>query len=169
METEFGEPDANQEWEIGEPLRRAVGSIPLEPGPSRSRALSEAKTLAQEALATLVFLGQRRQLTAKELRQARAIQRFLDALEEERVAYPGYQAPSANGSKAQAALGLETTTQRQDKSDSFPTIIRGEGSRQLPRCTAPKLAACYAKPCSELERGNREEAAASRQRGGSLE
>jgi hypothetical protein len=102
VDAKFGDIDASQEWEIGEPLRSAVGSIPLEPGPSRSHALSEAKPLAQEALATLAFLEQRRQLTAKELRQARAILRFLAAVEEEEAVYQGYQGPSANGSKAEA-------------------------------------------------------------------
>jgi LysM repeat protein len=102
VDAKFGDIDASQQWEIGEPLRRAAGSIPLEPGPSRSHALSEAKRLAQEALATLSFLEQRRQLTAKELRQARAIQRFLAAVEEEEAVYQGYQGPSANGSKAEA-------------------------------------------------------------------
>lgn len=101
MDTEFGELDANQQWEIGEPLRRALGSIPLEPGPSRSRALSETKPLAQEALATLTLLEQRRQLTAKELRQAGAIRRLLVALEEEEEAvYPGYQGRHASCSEA---------------------------------------------------------------------
>lgn len=91
VDTEFGALDASQEWEIGERLRRAVGCIPLEPGPSRNRALTEAKPLAQEALATLAFLERRRQLTAKELRQAGAIRRFLVALGEEEAVYPGYQ------------------------------------------------------------------------------
>jgi hypothetical protein len=85
VDTEFAELDASQEWEIGEPLRRAVGSIPLDPGANWRHALSEAKPLAHEAMATLAFLEQRRQLTTKELRQARAIQRFLAALEEEEM------------------------------------------------------------------------------------
>ena len=85
MDTEFAELNASQEWEIGEPLRRALGSIPLHPGAYRRHALTEVKPLAQEASATLALLEQRRQLTAKEHRQARAFRRFLAALEEEEM------------------------------------------------------------------------------------
>jgi hypothetical protein len=81
--TEFAELDASQEWEIGEPLRRALGSIPLHPGANRSRALSEVKPLAEDALATLALLELRRRLTAKEHRRAHAIRSLLAALEEE--------------------------------------------------------------------------------------
>ena len=107
VDTKFAELDVSQEWEIGEPLRRAVSSIPLKAGPSRSRALSEAKLLAEEAIATLAFLEQRRQLSAKEHSQARAIQRFLEEVEREQVLFPSYHQgrpglePSANGSKSQ--------------------------------------------------------------------
>jgi hypothetical protein len=90
-----------------------VGSIPLEPGSFRSRALSEAKPLAHEAMATLAFLERRRRLTAKELRQGRAIQRFLVALEEEEAVYQGYQqGPSANGSKADATGAQRVGTEK---------------------------------------------------------
>ena len=85
VDTEFGELDASQEWEIGEPLRCAVGSIPLEPGVSRRHALSKAKLLVEAALRTLALLERRRNLSAKEHRQARALRRFLAALEEEEV------------------------------------------------------------------------------------
>jgi LysM repeat protein len=103
---EVAELDVSREWEIGEPLRRAVSSIPLKAGPSRSHALSKAKLLAEEAIATLAFLEQRRQLSAKEHSQARAIRRFLEAVEREQVLFPSYQGrhglePSANGSKSQ--------------------------------------------------------------------
>jgi hypothetical protein len=81
--TEFGELDASQEWEIGEPLRRALGSVLLHPGTYRRHALSEVKPLVQDALGTLAHLRLHRQLTAKEHRQARALQSFLAALEEE--------------------------------------------------------------------------------------
>ncbi len=110
VNAEFGEPDASREWEIGEPLRRAVGSIPLEPGPDRSRALSEARPLAQGSLATLAFLEQRRRLSPKELRQAGAIRRFLAALEEEEAVYQGHQGTSANGSKANGSKAEATAT-----------------------------------------------------------
>ena len=85
MDTEFGELDESQEWEIGEPLRRAAGSIPLEPGAARRHALSEVKPVAEDALRSLALLEGRRHLSAKEHRQARAIRRFLAALEEEEV------------------------------------------------------------------------------------
>jgi hypothetical protein len=104
----FADLDVSREWKIGEPLRCAVSSIPLEAGPSRSRALSEAKLLAEDAMATLAFLEQRRQLSAKEHRQARAIRRFLEAVKEEQVLFPSYQGrsgpepSSANGSKTEA-------------------------------------------------------------------
>lgn len=85
MDTEFAELNASQEWEIGEPLRRALESIPLHPGAYRRHALSEVKPLAQDALATLTLLEQRRQLTPNEHRQAHTIRRFLAALEEEEM------------------------------------------------------------------------------------
>lgn len=85
MDTEFAELNASQEWEIGEPLRRALESIPLHPGAYRRHALSEVKPLAQDALATLTLLEQRRQLTPNEHRQAHAIRGFLAALEEEEM------------------------------------------------------------------------------------
>jgi LysM domain len=109
-DTEFGGLDASREWEIGEPIRRAVGSMPLVPGPARSRALWEAKPLAQDALATLAFLEQRRRLSSKELRQAGAIRRFLAALEEEEAVYQGSQGTRANGSEANGSEAEATAT-----------------------------------------------------------
>jgi LysM repeat protein len=109
-DTEFGGLDASREWEIVEPIRRAVGSMPLVPGPARSRALWEAKPLAQDALATLAFLEQRRRLSPKELRQARAIRRFLAALEEEEAVYQGSQGTRANGSEANGSEAEATAT-----------------------------------------------------------
>ena len=85
VDTGFGELDASQEWEIGEPLRRAAESIPLEPGAARRHALSEVKPVAEDALRTLALLEGRRNLSAKEHRQARALRRFLAALEEEEM------------------------------------------------------------------------------------
>jgi len=129
VNTEFGELDASREWEIGEPLRRAVGSIPLEPGPARSRALSEARPLAQDSLATLAFLEQRRRLSPKELRQAGAIRRFLVALEEEEAVYQGHRVTSANGSKANGSRAEETTATKNGA---------GRGTRHIE--TAPRIA-----------------------------
>ena len=126
VNTEFGEPDASREWEIGEPLRRAVGSIPLEPGPARSRALSEARPLAQDALATLAFLEQRRRLSSKEHSQARAIRRFLAALEEEEAVYQGHRGPSANGSEAN---GSEANGSEANGSEAEATATKNGASR----------------------------------------
>lgn len=83
MDTEFAELDANQEWEIGEPLKEVLASIPLHPGAYRHHALLEVKPLAEDALETLAHLAQLRQLFVKEQRQAYALQTFLAALEEE--------------------------------------------------------------------------------------
>jgi hypothetical protein len=85
VDTEFGELNANEEWEVGEPLRRAVENIPLEPRLAQIHALSEAKFLAEDELTTLAFLERRRHLSAKEHRQADALRRFLAALDEEEV------------------------------------------------------------------------------------
>lgn len=82
MNTEFGELDASQEWEIGEPLRRSIMAIPLQPGATVRDALSEAKPFAEDALTTLEFLEEHRPLSEKEHRQADALERFLAALEE---------------------------------------------------------------------------------------
>jgi hypothetical protein len=85
VSTEFAELGASQEWEISEPLMRALGSIPLHPEAYRRHVLSEVKPLVEDALGTLAVLGQRRQLTAKERRQARTLQNLLAALEEEEM------------------------------------------------------------------------------------
>ena len=85
VDTELPELDASQEWEIGEPLRRSIGSIPLQPGALECDALSEVKSLAEDALATLALLERRRHLTDKEHHQARALRRFLATLEEAMV------------------------------------------------------------------------------------
>ncbi len=85
VDTELPELDASQEWEIGEPLRRSIGSIPLQPGALECDALSEVKSLAEDALATLEHLERRRHLTDKEHHQARALRSFLATLEEAMV------------------------------------------------------------------------------------
>jgi hypothetical protein len=85
VSTEFAEPGARQEWEISEPLMRALGSIPLHPVAYRRHVLSEVKPLVEDALGTLVILEQRGQLSAKERRQARTLQSFLAALEEDEM------------------------------------------------------------------------------------
>ncbi len=69
----------NQEWEIGEPLRRSISSLPLQPGASKRYALSEVKPLAEDELTTL---ERRRDLTDEEHRQAGALRRLVSALEE---------------------------------------------------------------------------------------
>jgi hypothetical protein len=71
-----------QEWKIGEPLRRAIGGIPLQPGAPVRDALLEIMPLAADALTTVALLEQRRGLSDKEQRQARALQRFLATIEE---------------------------------------------------------------------------------------
>ncbi len=72
-------PEANQEWEIGEPLRRSISSLPLQPGKCERYALSEVKPLAENELTTL---ERRRHLTDEEHRQAGALRRLVSALEE---------------------------------------------------------------------------------------
>jgi hypothetical protein len=85
VSTEFAELDATQEWEISEPLMRALGGIPLHPRAYRRHVISEVKPLVEDALGTLAILEQLRQLTTKERRQARTLQSFLAALEEEEM------------------------------------------------------------------------------------
>jgi len=70
-------PKVTREWEIGEPLRRSISFLPLQPGASKRYALSEVKPLAENELTTL---ERRRHLTDKELRQADALRRLLSAL-----------------------------------------------------------------------------------------
>jgi hypothetical protein len=73
---------ANEEWEIGELLRRSVEAIHLQREASAPDAFSEIKPLAEEALTTLGALERRRHLTDKEHRQAVALQRLLAAFQE---------------------------------------------------------------------------------------
>ena len=82
MDTDPKEPEANREWEIGEPLRRSLGSLPLRPGQFERYALSEVKPLAEDELSSLTNLERRRHLTNEEHRQAGALQRMLAALKE---------------------------------------------------------------------------------------
>ena len=72
-------PEVTREWEIGEPLRRSISSLPLQPGASKRYALSEVKPLAENELTTL---ERRRHLTDEEHRQAGALRRLVSALEE---------------------------------------------------------------------------------------
>jgi hypothetical protein len=83
--TEPRELDTSQEWELGEPLRRSIESLPLQPGASARDALSEAKPLVEAELSTVALLERRRHLTDEEQRQARELQRFLAAIEKARV------------------------------------------------------------------------------------
>ncbi len=73
---------SNQEWEIGELLKRSVQTIPLQWEASVRDAFSEIKPLAEEALTTLRAMERRRHLTGKEHRQAVALQRLLAAFQE---------------------------------------------------------------------------------------
>jgi hypothetical protein len=76
------DPGPMQEWEIGEPLRRAIGGIPARPGAPVRDTLLEVMPLAADELTTVTRLEQRRGLSDKEQRQARALQRFLATVEE---------------------------------------------------------------------------------------
>jgi hypothetical protein len=80
--TEPREPDPMQEWKFSEPLVLAIGSIPVQPGAPVRDALLEVKPLAADALTTVALLEQRRGLSDKEQRQARALQSFLAKIEE---------------------------------------------------------------------------------------
>jgi hypothetical protein len=80
--TEPTELDPMQEWRIGEPLRRAIGGIPVQPGAPMRDALLEIMPLAADALTTVALVERHRGLTDKEQRQARALQRFLATIEE---------------------------------------------------------------------------------------
>jgi hypothetical protein len=82
MGSALKEHRANQEWEVGELLRRSVEAIPLQLEASARDAFSEIKLLAEKALTTLAALERRRHLTYKEHRQAAALQRLLAALQE---------------------------------------------------------------------------------------
>ncbi len=82
MGSALKEHRANQEWEIGELLKRSVQALPLQCEASLRDTFSEIKTLAEEALTTLGALGRRRHLTDKEHRQAVALQRLLAAFQE---------------------------------------------------------------------------------------
>jgi hypothetical protein len=80
--TEPREPDPLQEWKIGEPLVRAIGGIPVQPGAPLRDALLDVMPLAADALTTVGLLERQRGLTDKEQRQARALHRFLAKIEE---------------------------------------------------------------------------------------
>ncbi len=82
MVSALKERRSNQEWEIGELLRRSVQAIPLQREASVHDAFSEIKPLAEEALSTLKALERGRHLTGKEHRQAVALQRLLAAFQE---------------------------------------------------------------------------------------
>ncbi len=79
MDSGAREPEVTREWEIGEPLRRSIGSLPLQPGAAKRYALLEVKPLAEDEMRTLEG---RRHLTDEGHRQAGALRRLLSALEE---------------------------------------------------------------------------------------
>jgi hypothetical protein len=72
-----------QQWKIGEPLKRALEGIPLQPGAPARDALLEVRPLVADALRTVALLEQRRRLTVKEQRQARALQNLSTTIEKE--------------------------------------------------------------------------------------
>jgi hypothetical protein len=74
--TEPREPRPMQEWKIGEPLRRAMRGIPVQPGAPLRDALLEVKPLVADELTTVASLEQRRRLSNREQRQARALRDF---------------------------------------------------------------------------------------------
>lgn len=76
MGTEPREPRPMQEWKIGEPLRRAMRGIPVQPGAPLRDALLEMKPLVADELTTVASLEQRRRLSNREQRQARALRDF---------------------------------------------------------------------------------------------
>ena len=81
--TEPTELDHMQQWKIGEPLKRALEGIPLQPGAPARDALLEVRPLVADALRTVALLEQRRRLTVKEQRQARALQNLSTTIEKE--------------------------------------------------------------------------------------
>jgi hypothetical protein len=82
VDTEPSERNSSQEWEIGEPLRRSIGDIPLPPRAPARDALSALKAKGADELRTLELLERSRGLTDNEHRQARSLRRLLAALDE---------------------------------------------------------------------------------------
>ena len=74
-------PDAPQGWEISEPLRRSLESLPLESGAAQLQALSEMKPQVEGELSTLTLLEQRRRLSEREHRQENALRDLLAVIE----------------------------------------------------------------------------------------
>ena len=74
-------PDAPQEWEISEPLRRSLESFPLQPA-AQLQALSELKPQVEGELRTLTLLEQSSRLSDREHRQESALRDLLAVIEE---------------------------------------------------------------------------------------
>ena len=73
--------ERNEEWEIDEPLRRALESLPLQPGAPMLEAASELKPHVEEALKSLALLEHRRSLSEYEHRQADTLRGLLASAE----------------------------------------------------------------------------------------
>ena len=73
--------ERNGEWEIDEPLRRSLESMPLQPGAPMLRAVSELKPRVEEALKSLALLEDRRSLSENEHRQADTLRGLLTSIE----------------------------------------------------------------------------------------
>lgn len=82
MDTEFGELDASQEWEIGEPLKQSLQSLPLQPGAAEPQTLGELAQQVEAELSTGALVERHRHLTDKEHRQARVLHELLAAVKE---------------------------------------------------------------------------------------
>src|SRR5215211_887920 len=69
--------ERNEEWEIDEPLRRALESLPLQPGAPMLQAVTGLKPHVEEALKSLALLEHRRSLSEYEHRQADTLRGLL--------------------------------------------------------------------------------------------
>jgi len=73
--------ERNEEWEIDEPLRRALESLPLQPGAPMLQAVTGLKPHVEEALKSLALLEHRRSLSEYEHRQADTLRGLLTSIE----------------------------------------------------------------------------------------
>src|SRR5215211_1403079 len=73
--------ERNEEWEIDEPLRRALESLPLQPGAPMLQAVTGLKPHVEEALKSLALLEHRRSLSEYEHRQADTLRGLLASAE----------------------------------------------------------------------------------------
>ena len=73
--------ERNGEWEIDEPLRRALEALPLQPGAPMLKAVNGLKPHVEEALKSLALLEHRRSLSEYEHRQADTLRGLLTSIE----------------------------------------------------------------------------------------